>query len=805
MRKLLTLLFLISCLLSNAQTAINPHLLKGSWRASWITCPNVPQRDYGVYHFRKNFSIDTLQEKFIVHVSADNRYRLFVNGTAVCSGPARGDLYNWYFESIDIAPYLRKGSNTIAALVWNMGVHAPVAQISNQTAFVLQGDGEKEKIINTDKTWKVLRDSSYLPCSLDNGARVKSYMVVGPGDQVDASKYPWGWETYAYNDDAWEKAISIGNPVNVGYGSDNLWSLQTRNIPLMFERLQRISTVRRSDGMEVGSDFLAGNQPLIIPANRKVTILLDQSYNTVAYPQLIVSKGKHASIKLSYTEALLVDTNSAKYKGVNVNGPQRRKDFQKGNRNDVDSKLVIGNYDIFIADGGENRMFRPLWFRTYRYMQVDITTKDEPLAINDLYGMATGYPFEVMASFKSNDSSLQQIWDIGWRTAQLCAGETYFDCPYYEQLQYEGDTRIQSLISIYVTGDDRLMRKAILDFYHSRVPEGLTQGRYPSSRLQVIPPFSLYWISMLHDYWMHRNDFKFVEQFLMPVAGVLDWYEKKIDQQKNMLGPMKWWNFVDWNQKFPGGTPDGANDGNSSVITFQYIYTLKQAAELFSFFGKTNEANHYRLLAEQLGKSTFASCFDSKKSVIANTPLKNTFSQHANIIAILSGSVPPALQQKIMMNTLTDTSLSQATFYYRFYLNRALNYTGNANQYYKELQPWRDMIDLGLTTFAEEPDPTRSDCHAWSSSPNYDFFATICGITPSKPGFAAVRIAPALGELTHVVGTMPHPAGMIKVEIQKKDSSGVLADITLPENVPGTFFWKGKTVPLRSGHQQIKL
>lgn len=798
-------MFLISCLLSNAQTAINPHLLKGSWRASWITCPNVPQRDYGVYHFRKNFSIDTLQEKFIVHVSADNRYRLFVNGTAVCSGPARGDLYNWYFESIDIAPYLRKGSNTIAALVWNMGVHAPVAQISNQTAFVLQGDGEKEKIINTDKTWKVLRDSSYLPCSLDNGARVKSYMVVGPGDQVDASKYPWGWETHAYNDDAWEKAISIGNPVNVGYGSDNLWSLQPRNIPLMFERLQRISTVRRSDGMEVGSDFLAGNQPLIIPANRKVTILLDQSYNTVAYPQLIVSKGKHASIKLSYTEALLVDTNSVKYKGVNVNGPQRRKDFQKGNRNDVDSKLVIGNYDVFIADGGENRMFRPLWFRTYRYMQVDITTKDEPLAINDLYGMATGYPFEVMASFKSNDSSLQQIWDIGWRTAQLCAGETYFDCPYYEQLQYEGDTRIQSLISLYVTGDDRLMRKAILDFYHSRVPEGLTQGRYPSSRLQVIPPFSLYWISMLHDYWMHRNDFKFVEQFLMPVAGVLDWYEKKIDQQKNMLGPMKWWNFVDWNQKFPGGTPDGANDGNSSVITFQYIYTLKQAAELFSFFGKTNEANHYRLLAEQLGKSTFASCFDSKKSVIANTPLKNTFSQHANIMAILSGSVPPALQQKIMMNTLTDTSLSQATFYYRFYLNRALNYTGNANQYYKELQPWRDMIDLGLTTFAEEPDPTRSDCHAWSSSPNYDFFATICGITPSKPGFAAVRIAPALGELTHVVGTMPHPAGMIKVEIQKKDSSGVLADITLPENVPGTFFWKGKTVPLRSGHQQIKL
>jgi len=80
---------------------------------------------------------------------------------------------------------------------------------------------------------------------------------------------------------------------------------------------------------------------------------------------------------------------------------------------------------------------------------------------------------------------------------------------------------------------------------------------------------------------------------------------------------------------------------------------------------------------------------------------------------------------------------------------------------------------------------------------NYDFFATICGITPSKPGFAAVRIAPALGELNHVVGSMPHPSGMIKIEIQKTAEVGISADITLPDNVPGVFVWKGKSIPLR--------
>ena len=120
-----------------------------------------------------------------------------------------------------------------------------------------------------------------------------------------------------------------------------------------------------------------------------------------------------------------------------------------------------------------------------------------------------------------------------------------------------------------------------------------------------------------------------------------------------------------------------------------------------------------------------------------------------------------------MQNVLRDTTISQATFYYRFYLNQALKKAGMANNYYAELKPWRDMIANGLTTFAENPDPTRSDCHAWSASPNYDYFATICGIVPSQPGFAAVTIEPAMGALHYVKASMPHPNGTIAVEFTK--------------------------------------
>jgi hypothetical protein len=356
-----------------------------------------------------------------------------------------------------------------------------------------------------------------------------------------------------------------------------------------------------------------------------------------------------------------------------------------------------------------------------------------------------------------------------------------------------------------MTGDDRLVRKAIMNFYTSRVPEGLTMSRFPSNRLQVIPPFSLYWISMVHDYWMNRKDDAFVSQFLIPISGVLQWFENHIDQQKKILGPMHWWSFTDWNPEFKGGYAEGALDGHSSILSLQYIYTLHQAADLFRYFGKQAQAAEYEKMAVQLSTATYNQCFDKTKGMMANTPEKKTFSQHANIMGILSGCIPALQARAVMEKTLTDKSLYQATIYYRFYLIRALKQTGMADLYYSQLGPWRDMLKVGLTTFAEKEEPTRSDCHAWSASPNYDFLATICGIMPAKPGFSFVRIEPALGELQQATGVLPHPEGDIKVSLQRKGANGISADINLPGKLSGIFVWKGKQVPLKSGSQKINL
>jgi alpha-L-rhamnosidase len=172
---------------------------------------------------------------------------------------------------------------------------------------------------------------------------------------------------------------------------------------------------------------------------------------------------------------------------------------------------------------------------------------------------------------------------------------------------------------------------------------------------------------------------------------------------------------------------------------------------------------------------------------------------------VLAGAIPAEKEKAVLQQVLHDTTMSQATFYYRFYLMQALKKAGMADMYYAQLKPWRDMLNIGLTTFAENPEPTRSDCHAWSASPNYDFLATLCGIMPDKPGFAAVKIQPAMGELKEVNGVMPHPQGDITVKIKRKGNNGVTAVITLPANLNGRFIWNDKTVPLKGGEQTVSL
>ena len=188
----------------------------------------------------------------------------------------------------------------------------------------------------------------------------------------------------------------------------------------------------------------------------------------------------------------------------------------------------------FHPDGAEQRIFRPLWWRTFRYVDVQIETGEEPLVVESFSSEFTAYPFDMNARFDGGDSLFDRLMDVGWRTARLCAHETYMDCPYYEQLQYAGDTRLQILVGYYNSGDTRLGRKAIQQLNLSRNASGLTLSRAPSRLPQYIPGFSLWWIGMLHDYLYFARDGAFVSDSMQGVKNVLAYYESLSKRRRHV-------------------------------------------------------------------------------------------------------------------------------------------------------------------------------------------------------------------------------------------------------------------------------
>jgi hypothetical protein len=764
----------------------------GRWPAHWITHPAAPKSDYGVYLFRKGIELPAKPDHFVVHVTGDARYRLWVNGRSVSYGPQRCDTFAWRYDSFDLAPFLVSGANVLAAQVVGYGDLAPYASMGQRTAFLLQGDTAAESSVDSGAAWKVFKDAGYGPFLADR-EDLQTFLVVGPGDLLDAGHHPWGWVQPAFDDSSWPAARVLRPGLPQGWGTDVDYWLSPRSIPLMEETPERLARVVRSSGVAVPADFPAVSVPLTVPANSHASVLLDQGHLTNAFPQLTTSGGRGATVTLRYAEAL-------------VDGKG-----QKGNRDATDGRELRGLGDRFLPDGGQHRLFAPMDFRTYRYLQIDVTTGAEPLVVDDLHGVFTGYPFRENATFTSNDPALARIWTVGWRTARLCALETYVDCPYYEQLQYVGDTRIQSLISLYVSGDDRLMRNAIELFDRSRIPEGLTQSRYPSLSPQIINTFSLFWVDMLHDYWWHRSDDAFLRARLTGVQAVLAWFEAKIDPQTGLLGPLPYWTFVDWADEWHwngdlgiGGEPAGAHTGGSSTVTLQYAGTLRRAAELCHALGRDDLAGHCESTAAGLLAAVNRYCWDAARRLYADTPAKDVFSQHANVFAVLSGAVTGDAARDLMQRVADDGSLIQATTYFRFYLLRAMKTAGLGDQYLSRLGPWRTMLERGLTTFAEKPDPTRSDCHAWSASPVYELLATVSGIEPASPGFATVRIEPHLGHLNQVSARMPHPRGEISLSL-RREGGGVVAEVSLPDGVTGSFVWSGRSTGLHGGVQTLRV
>ncbi len=729
-----------------------------------------------ILYFRKQILFETGFERCVVRISADSRYRLYVNGKMVLFGPCKGSDFRWYFETLEISEYLNDGINQIAVKVLHYPISGENLSIFRSPYGMLIFEAtcydDQDELIGT-----VISDESWL-CRMDESISFKAgeynTMFLGGTEQVDGTCRPFGWKELGYDDSQWESCC-IYDLVDTTTGVLEPWQLYPREIPILYEREQTFKKIVASRG-----DILSGTSieaiidtecdpGCLIPAGTRLTIEIDAGELTTGFPVFTFSGGEGTIVEILYAEC---------YEHEPIEVPWER---DKGIRDDAEEGSLYGDsarYELAgVGTKEDPEVYEPFWFKTFRFIRVSLTVGDDSCLFRNISYRETGYPLEVKADFNSSDNDLNSMWDISLRTLRRCMHESYEDCPYYEQFQYTMDTYLQMLFTYQISGDDRLARKAIHDYHCSQIPQGLLQSRFPSIESQIIPGFNIYWILMVFDHYLYFRDEHLVKRYLPTIDSVLGWFDRQLNEDGLVDNiPSQYWQFVDWVDQWRAGrgVPTAASDGPLTVTNLLYAVGLQRAAELCTVLGRIGTAHEYEKRSERLLDIIRSTCWSTERNLFSDGPGSHYFSQHTQIWAILSGTITGKGGAELMRKTIHDDSLSQVSYSMAFFLMRSLSLAGIYGENEDPWRGWKRMIEMNLTTWNEDPVTQRSDCHAWGAIPLYEFTAELLGVRPESITSDRILIVPQRTSVKEIQGSVVTRGGTLYVNMREKNGQSIL-------------------------------
>ncbi len=824
------------------------------WKnAKWIGIPREEIRDKQIFHgdlggrfacFRCDKELPagcTLS----LDITANSRYRLWINGEPVLSGPCKGDRQRQYYETVDVTNWLHAGHNVFCAQVLYCDPDMVESEIGERAAIygvvgrqcghrlaiegvILDSAGEMVETITTGLTgWRVWLDNSYFLKS-DEHTQFLGAVI----EQIDAGQTPIHWREADFDCVSWRPARVFEpglaeDPLRL-VGVTPLFRLRKREIPLLYERRQGF--VRCFD--RAGNDLsLLSAGSMEVRAGDRAEILLDAGAILNAYPCFHFNGGRGAKVEITYFE---------KFGGPGSDTV----------RSDVRGE-VEGITDTIALDGS-GLCFEPFWVRTFRFVLLKVETAESPVTVYAPQFNKTGYPLPVESHVESSEPWVARLWEICVRTLENCMLETYLDCPYYEQLQYGMDTRLEAQYTYAVSRDAALVRKALLDFHYGMQPEGLNAGKAPSAYLQILSTFSLHYIFLLCEYAELHDDAALLRRkaddmdgikapnagangdagllrrktddmdgMKVSIAGangdagllrlcrgdidrILDVFDSRIGPD-GLVGRLDYWNFVDWNDAWneTGGAPAALKNGPSTIINLMYAYALQCAADFMEGQGRTGLASEYREQCTHILSAVEGLCWDEEAGLYREGPDFQQFSRHAQAWAVLNGLKEGEDAARLLKAALEREDILRCSFSASYEWFRALEKAGLYDDMRKELEPWIELLDLDCTCCPETPKGARSECHAWSALPLYELVRTMAGVKPQKDG--RLLIAPHPTGLPDLCGQAATENGMVSFDYKKNKTGKWEFSLTLPAGASGVFrFPNGQETALGEGCQILK-
>ncbi|MFW5814550.1 MAG: alpha-L-rhamnosidase C-terminal domain-containing protein [Spirochaetota bacterium] len=753
-----------------------------AWHARYAWSETIGGPGLEVRRLRRRFQLASLPERAIVHVTAESRYILFVNGRRVGRGPLKGTVAEHHFETFDVAPFLRVGDNVVAAEVRWFGVDRPVSEIHGYRAgFLLQGP--EELGVDTPEGWLVLDDRAVAPDRTSWFANSSQFLVHF--ERVDLARMPRDWQEVAYDDSEWMPASDAGSAWSSdAFGVARSPVLIPRSVDQLTEERRAFSNAP-TDGWR-------------LDAGEGGELVLSAGELTTGYPRFRFSGGEGRTVELIYAECALFPADEATPPRERIGAPDGP--WTKGVRDDIAHGGVAGYRDTLVLDGTDV-VYEPFHWRTFWFIGVRVSAGPTAVTLEQADYAYTTYPAELAASFSCDRPEYETIWSMCWRTLRLCSHETFEDCPYYEQLHYLADARIEALTHLYLTGDTSYVRRSIELFRNSLRPDGLVESRPPSDDPQIIPYFALIWVLMLEDLWDYagNREREFLRTCLFAMDGTLVYFRDRL-REDGFVGHVDHWNMVDNGPGWDRGEPPAVLAGESTYLSSLFVLAARTGARLHREIGAPDDAWRWDRAAGRVGDAVREAAWDEERGIFLEGPGRHDDppSQHAQLMPVLAGIATDHQAGRVAERLAADDTLIATKLMQSFYLARALERLGRYDRVHEVVwEPWRRMIDLHLSTCAEYL-PGRSDCHAWSSWPALDFVRSVLGIRPSAPGFDGVTVAPQTAGLARAEGHVTTPAGRVEVRWERSDRT-VRLRVTAPDGVPVTVVLGGERTEFPSG------
>lgn len=680
-----------------------------NWVAKWITDANFSgleplnlfhkqnspankhehRKDLKNHHIlvRKKFYVDEMLKDLFLDITADDYYKLFINGRYVAQGPAPGYPFHYWYNRLDVTSFIRPGENVIAVHIYYQGLINRVwCSGDYRQGLIAELHSGDRVLVETDSSWR------YTPAKEYVGEKTFGYDTQFV-ENIDNRLKITGWKGIQYDDSEWMMC-------RVNEKDDHVLFLQPAPLLNVYEMKPEITRVLRE-----GHYFI------------------DFGREIAGHIEMNAMGNGGETVQILYGEEL------------NEDGSVR-----------FDTRCNCYYGDTWILAGGENE-FEPFDYKAFRY--VEVRAPANTVIIDSVKALVRHYPMDDKScSFHSSSPLLNKTWEICTNSVRVGCQEVYVDCPSREKGQYLGDATVTSLAQLYLTGDTRLYKKYLKDFaLSSAICPGL-MAVAPCSHMQEIADFSLLWPYQLLNYYLHSGDKDFLERMLPIAEGILAYFQK-FERDDGLLENVKdKWNLVDWPEQMRDGydfdLSPVVGDGCHNVINALYAGAVKTVDEIRTHLGK-NPTDRFKDLKEAYIRAFFR----HDLQLFADSTVSDHCAVHSNIYPLFYDLADPSAVKSII-RFIREKGMACGVFT-AFILLKGLARAGEFDLVYELLtstgkNSWANMLREGATScfeaWGKDQKWNTSLCHPWASAPIPVIIEDIIGLSPGKPGWETVHFKP---------------------------------------------------------------